>query len=295
MISVIITSFNEAATIGRSLAAFLSQLPPEAEILVVSPDAETIAVINAIAENHPQVHQIQDQQQGKPAALNIGLEHAQGEIVILSDGDVFIGDHALNSLLEPFKESDVGAVTGRPVSVNSKTTILGYWSHLLTDSVHTIRQKRDSAREFLLCSGYFFAFRRQLIDTVPLDALAEDAVISHVIAEQGYRIRYVSDAEVFVKYPTTYKDWLWQKVRSTGGYVQDYVRQSRVQMRSLPLEITTGAFLALSYPKTLQEFVWTLLLFLARLHLWLLVFINVKLRSLPLSQIWKRVETTKHL
>ena len=74
----------------------------------------------------------------------------------------------------------------------------------------------------MLCSGYLFAFRRALIGDIPIDALAEDAVISHEIADAGYRIRYAPEAQVSVRYPTTYRDWLRQKVRSAGGYAQDY-------------------------------------------------------------------------
>jgi cellulose synthase/poly-beta-1,6-N-acetylglucosamine synthase-like glycosyltransferase len=132
-----------------------------------------------------------------------------------------------------------------------------------------------------------------LVDRIPEDALAEDAVISHHIADSGYRIRYAPQARVFVKYPTTYRDWLWQKVRSAGGHAQDYVRQSPHRMRSVWLEILHGTRLALSYPRSLREFLWTLLLFPARLHLWLLVFVNVRLLRRPLKKIWRRVETTK--
>ena len=38
MISVIITSYRVAATIGRALDVFLAQLPTDAEILVVCPN-----------------------------------------------------------------------------------------------------------------------------------------------------------------------------------------------------------------------------------------------------------------
>ena len=54
-----------------------------------------------------------------------------------------------------------------------------------------------------------------------------------------------------------------------------------------------GTRLALRFPHTPREFLWTLLLFAARLHLWLLVFINVRLLRRPLKALWRRVETTK--
>lgn len=298
-LSIIITAFREAATVGQAIEAFLAQLPPDsanpqdAEILVVSPDPETIAVVDDYAARYPAVRHVADAQQGKPAAINVGLEAARGDVVVLSDGDVVVAEDALSPLLAPFADPQVGAVSGQPVSLSPRDTILGYWSHLLVESIHRMRLARDQAGQFLFGSGYLLAFRRALIEHIPADALAEDAIISQVIAGQGYRIRYAPQARVFVKYPTTYRDWLRQKVRSAGGHAQDYVRKSPLRMRSAWLEMRYGAMLALRYPRSLREFLWTLLLFVARLHLWLLVFVNVRLLRRPLKDLWQRVETTK--
>jgi cellulose synthase/poly-beta-1,6-N-acetylglucosamine synthase-like glycosyltransferase len=293
-LSVIITAFREPGTVGRAVEAFLPQLPPDAELLVVCPDPETTAVARAWADRDPRVRHVTDPQRGKPAALNWGLARARGELVVLSDGDVFVAPDALASLVAPFEDPAVGAVSGRPVSLSPRGTVLGYWSHLLTEAgAHQTRLARDRAGAFLVCSGYLFAFRRALVTRVPEDALAEDAVLSHLIARQGYRVRYAPRARVFVKYPTTYRDWLRQRVRSAGGYAQKYVRQSPVRMRSARLEILHGTPLALRYPRNAREFLWTLLLFAARLHLWLLVWVNVRLLRRPLTALWQRVETTK--
>ncbi|MBK8906302.1 MAG: glycosyltransferase [Anaerolineaceae bacterium] len=294
MISVLITAYREAATVGRAIEAFLPQLPPGSELLVVCPDAETTAVVHQYARIHPHIHHIPEpEQRGKPAALNLGLQAAQGDVVVFSDGDVVISENALAPLLAPFAEDHVGAVTGRPLSSSPRTTQLGYWSHVLVEGAHQTRLARDAAREFLLCSGYLFAARRSLIPPIPEDALAEDAVISHRIAEQGYQIRYAADAVVSVKYPTTYADWLRQKVRSAGGYAQEYVRRSPFSMRSASLEARQGPKLALTFAQSPRELWWTLLLFAARLHLWLLVFWQVRVRQRPLTTLWQRVETTK--
>jgi len=293
MLSVLITAFREAGTVGQAIESFLPQLPAGAEILVICPDPETTAVVNRYAARHPAVRRVADPQRGKPAALNLGLRAAQGDIVLLTDGDVFVAEDTLGPLLAPFEDSRVGAVSGHPVSVNPRRTLLGYWSHLLTAGIHHMRLVRDRADRFLFCSGYLFAFRRTLVEHVPEDALAEDAVISQLVAGQGYRVRYAPEARVFVKYPTTYRDWLRQKVRSAGGHAQDYVRKSPLRMRSAWLEMLNGTRLALRYPRNLREFFWTLLLFVARLHLWLLVFLNVRLLRRPLDKLWQRVETTK--
>jgi cellulose synthase/poly-beta-1,6-N-acetylglucosamine synthase-like glycosyltransferase len=290
---VLITAFREAATVGQAIQAFLAQLPAEAEILVVCPDPATIAVVDEYAARYPAVRHIADSQRGKPAALNAGLKAARGEVVVFSDGDVLVVENALAPLLAAFADPRVGAVSGHPVSASPRDTVLGFWSHLLTESIHQMRLARDRVGQFLVCSGYLFAIRRSLVERVPEDALAEDAVISHLVAQRGYRIRYAPQALVSVKYPSTYRDWLRQKVRSAGGYAQEYVRKSPLRMRSVRLEIVNGTRLALRYPRTPREFLWTLLLFPARLHLWLLVFVNVRLLRRPLHDLWQRVETTK--
>jgi cellulose synthase/poly-beta-1,6-N-acetylglucosamine synthase-like glycosyltransferase len=317
-LTVLITAFREAGTIGQALEAFLRQVPPDAEILVVCPDVETTAVIQQYAAQYPQIRHIPDPGKGKPAALTIGLQAAQGEIIVFSDGDVYVGEDALAVLLAPFADPQTGAVTGQPISLSSRSARLGYWSHLLVSAAHQTRLKRDEAGAFLLCSGYLFAARKRLLTAdgggtaregdvtqskitprrpaptpIPEDALAEDAVISHMIAQQGYRIRYAPEAKVYVKYPDTYADWLRQKVRSAGGYAQDYVQSSPYRMRSAGLEARHGTVFALKFAQSPREFWWTLWLFLARLHLWLLVFWQVKVRKRPLPELWQRVESTK--
>ncbi len=293
MISVLITAFREASTIGPAIEALLPQLPPKGEIIVVCPDIETRAVVENYSRCHPQVRQVTDPQQGKPTAVTMGLDAARGDIVVLTDGDVVVAGNSLPKLIAGFAEPSVGAVCGRPVSRNPRNTVLGYWSHLLADSAHHVRERRSRQCEFIDVSGYLFAVRKHLITCIPHDALSEDAVISQQIATSGYQIQYVSGAQVSVKYPTTYRDWLLQKVRSTGGYAQKYVRTSQVRMRSFWLEMRDGTGLALRYPANMQERAWTLLLFGARLHLWLLVFLRVRLGRRSFFELWKRVETTK--
>jgi cellulose synthase/poly-beta-1,6-N-acetylglucosamine synthase-like glycosyltransferase len=218
---------------------------------------------------------------------------ARGDIVILSDGDVHVGPGAVPPLLAAFEDPKVGIVSGRPVSINPRDTMLGYWSHLLVEAgAHRQRLLRAQRGEYLECSGYLYAFRRALVGPIPEDTLAEDGWVSHHVWQQGYHTAYAPDSLVYVKYPTSYADWLKQKVRSAGGYAQHYMQASR-GMRSLRREATGGALSALSYARNLREFWWTLLLFTARVHLWLRVWWDVRCRRKPFSALWPRVTSTK--
>lgn len=294
MLTIIITAYREEKTVGRAIEAFLAQdLPDDYELLVVCPDEETASVVAEYATQNKHIRLLRDDAQGKPAALNLALHAAKGEIVILSDGDVYVGSDAVPALLAVFTDPKVGIVSGRPVSVNPRNTMLGYWSHLLVDAgAHQQRLLRASRGEFLECSGYLYAFRRSLVGPIPADSLAEDGFISHRVWEQGWRTAYAPEALVYVKYPSTYRDWIMQKIRSMGGYAQCYVNSSR-SMRSFRREAVAGFWSALRYARNCRELWWTLLLFLARTHVWLRVWWDVKLHKNPFSSLWQRVNSTK--
>lgn len=162
--------------------------------------------------------------------------------------------------------------------------MLGYWSHFLTHAAHQWRLKSN----FFPCSGYLYAFRN-VIEKIPSNMLAEDGVISGLIRKRGYQIAYAPQAEVYVKYPDNLKDWLKQKLRSTGGYVQ---KQSQKE-RNFFQEVGRGVIIFFTYPQSIKEFFWTILLYLSRIYLWVKIFWEIKIKNKDFKSIWQRVESTK--
>ena len=119
MISIIVTTFREVNTIRKVVGRILDQKIRGSEVIVVSPDLETREAISDLIKKKKVIH-IQDEGRGKPAALNLALKKARGEIIVLTDGDVLIGEKSIEQLLIPFKDPKVGLVTGRPISVEDK-------------------------------------------------------------------------------------------------------------------------------------------------------------------------------
>lgn len=293
MISVVVTTYRELRTIRRALDALLPQLPAQAEVLVVSPDEEIAALVAEYQTRYAQLRLVVDDAQGKPLALNHALAHVKGDITVLTDGDVHLKPGALAALLQPFENTHVGAVSGRPLSSNPRDTIWGFWAFVLTDIAHHLRLNRSAKGNYLDASGYLLAFRTRLFRQLPADALAEDALISQAIAAKGFQITYAPTAEVIVKYPTNYRDWLLQKVRSAGGYTQSYTQGTPNRMRSPWLEALSGLAQVFTYPRTAKEVWWLCLLLLARIQMWGLIFIKVTLLRRNSRQLWQRVDSTK--
>ena len=293
MITVIITAYKEDKTIGKAIEAFAKQ-PHDMEILVAAPDEPTIKVINEKAKKYPFVKHVLDPGKGKPVALNICFKLAKGDNIVMSDGDVYVSDNAIEELIKKLNPEKVGAVTGRPVSTNNRNNFMGYISHLLTDvGAHDTRQKYMQQNKFFACSGYLFAMKK-LFDTIPENSLADDAVMSHMIHEKGYKISYAPKAKVYVKYPDSLKDWIIQKKRSAGGFNQlTEFFPNHDRMRSFSKEIKEGWYKPFTYPKNLKEYFWTLQLYFLRVYLWYVIYRDINVKKKSFSDIWLRVESTK--
>ena len=112
MISIIITAYKEPNTVGRCIESIINQqIKDKFEIIVVCPDEET----KKEALKFKNIKHIQDPGLGKPTALNLAFKEAMGDILILTDGDVFLEKESINKILIQFNNKNVGAVSGHPI------------------------------------------------------------------------------------------------------------------------------------------------------------------------------------
>jgi len=290
-ISVIITAFKERKTIGRAIKQIEANKLPDYELIIVAPDEETLNEARKHERKNKKIKTLKDSGKGKPAALNLAISKAQGDILVLTDGDVFIGNKALGLMIDKFKNKKIGAVSGRPISINDQNTRLGFWSYLLTEIANERRTKALRLGKRFFCSGYLFAMRKKLFPKLPKDILSEDGFISHKVYEKGYKIGYSPDSKVYVKYPLNFKDWIKQKKRSAGGYSQ--IRSLiGVEMRSFRKE-GLGSLAFLKYVSGVTQALWLVELYLSRIYLWRVIHRDIIVKKKTHGEIWERVESTK--
>ncbi len=289
MISVIITAFKEPKTIGKAIYSLIKQIGKNDEIIVTAPDEDTLNEARKIKDKRIRI--AKDEGKGKPSALNLAVSKAKGDILILSDGDVFVGDNALKLIMEKFNDENIGAVSGRPISINYRNNKYGYWAYLLTEIANERRKKALFLGKKFFCSGYLFAIRRKLFPKLNENLLSEDGFISHEVYKRGYKISYADKAVVYVKYPDNFKDWILQKRRSAGGYNQ-LKKMLSIEIRSFKKE-SSGAYQFIKYIDNLKELIWLIELFFARIYLWEKIYLDIDKKGKNREEIWKRVESTK--
>jgi len=102
-ISCVIPAYNEAPSLPRLITDILATLTPlsaQVEIIVVDDGSRdnTAAVMHEVCQQHPQAVYLKlSRNFGKEPALTAGLEAAQGDVVVLMDGD---GQHPVTLVPE---------------------------------------------------------------------------------------------------------------------------------------------------------------------------------------------------
>src|SRR3989344_3407291 len=242
MIDVIITSYNEPKSTLKAAQAFLKQAPKkDFRVTVVDPFPEVEKFLKKNIRDKRFLF-YPDPGEGKSYALNLLMqEYAsqnKDDILIFSDGDVYVSDNAVSEIINAFKDKEIGCVTGKPAPIDARNT------------------------------------------------------------KNGYKIKYLPEAEVYVKNPTTWKDWLAQKVRNIKAHENlNKIAPNMSRTKSFINEIRWGALFALRYPNNLREFFWTLEAFGARLILYIRAFFEIGKKK-SYADGWRgqaKTESTKTL
>ncbi len=280
MIDIIIASYNEPKAALRAVNSFLDQqIKEEFRIIVIDPFQEVGDFLQKNIKSKNFVFYL-DPGEGKSYALNLLFQEYssknKNDIFILTDGDVFVSKNAVKEITNAFKDPKIGCVTAKISSLDSRDTKYGYWSHLLFSGIDKVRKKLSNNEEFLECSGYLFAIRKNVIFDFPLEA-SEDSIIPYLFWKKNYKIKYLPNVEVYVKNPDNWKDWINQKIRNIKGHENLHkIAPEMPRTKSFFNEIKEGALFALRYPKNLKEFFWTIQLYLARLYIYLRAFNELK-------------------
>ncbi len=201
--SVIVPVYNGARTIERCLDALARQsLPPGAyEILVVDDGStdETPLRVQAWIERHPHLRArlIRQANAGPAAARNHGARLAQAPVLLFTDADCAPLPHWAEAMLQAFQDPEV---------VGAKGTYLTNQTGLVPRFVqaeYEDRYDRMRGQERIdFVDTYSAAYRRDVFlenggfDPTFTTASVEDQELSFRLAEKGYRLVFVPEAQV---------------------------------------------------------------------------------------------------
>ena len=215
--SIGIMAYNEAANIGRLLESLRHQRTSTAaitEMVVVASgctDATELIVQSHAKEDDRIRLLVQRHREGKASAINQFLLEAREKIVVLCSADLVPLADAIEQLVAPFADSELGMTCARPVPVDDPATFMGFAAHMLWDLHHKINLVNFKAGELVAL--------RKIFERIPYHTAVDEASIEPVIRGQGYSVKYIPTALVYNKGPETVTDFLNQRRRIYAGHL----------------------------------------------------------------------------
>ena len=118
MISVIIPSYNEAATIGRCLTALSHQTVPRSSYEIIVVDGNSHDRTREIAAEYADLVFIQTSER-VPGARNDGFLRAKYDIVATTDADCVVTPDWIEQIIHSFQDKDVVLAFGPVTSIDN--------------------------------------------------------------------------------------------------------------------------------------------------------------------------------
>jgi cellulose synthase/poly-beta-1,6-N-acetylglucosamine synthase-like glycosyltransferase len=284
-------AYNEERNIARLLDSVLAQTASDriAQITIVASGCtdRTCEIVEEYRSRDPRIALIvEPHRSGKIAAVNKFLFTASHEIIMVSSADLVYEPSAIEHLLAPFNEPEVGMVGAHPVPLDSQDNFFGYAVNLMWTLHHDVSLRDPKMGELI-------AFRNVFRRLNP-SAICDELSVHQLVRAAGYKLVYAPEARVFNKGPENIEDFISQRTHCIVGNLQ-IMRDHNVPvstMRTLPVVRAALPHVARNW---------------RRLH-WaagaamLELYCRVKARSVYRSekkrrqfQVWDPVPTTKLL
>lgn len=216
-VSVGVFCYNEENNVAKTLTAVLASKTSTAhiiEILVISSGSfdKTNQIVRTFCRKDKRVRLIDEaERRGKSAAVNIYLQQAKGEVLVSLSGDVRPKNTAIEEIVLPFLNLDVGMTGAHPIPTNCRFSKVGQEMGLLWELHHRVSLYRTKCGEMI-------AFRN-VIRRIPLRPLVDEASLEVLLKLIGFSVVYVPRAIVFNKVPLTLSDFVVQRRRNHSAHL----------------------------------------------------------------------------
>lgn len=231
-VTVIVPTFNEAGLIKKRLENINAQDFPKDKLDVVVVDSGSTDRTAEIAENWSsrnsdlRVKLVQESgRTGKAHALNIGLTHASGEIIVLADADSFWSQDSLKEAIYPLSDESVGAVTAVKVPMTVDPAKAMKTESTYRSFYNAVRVGESKIHSTPVFHGELAAFRSRLLDEIHgfhENVGADDSHAAALLALRGFRAIASPDAVAYELTPTSWSAYFQWKKRRAKHLVQHF-------------------------------------------------------------------------
>ncbi len=221
-ISLVVPAYNEAKTIRSCVQSLQALSYPNYEVVVVD-DGSTDNTFEEVSDCEG-VKIIQQENQGKPKALNKGIHASTGEIIVTVDADTALDKDALGKIAERFvSDCRLGAVAGNVKITPERKIMNAVQSAEYATGINLIRRGQSVLGCVMIVPGPIAALKREAVEKVGFfsdDTFAEDFDMTVKILKAGYRVEYEEKSLAYTDAPKNTEDLIKQRRRWHRGMIQ---------------------------------------------------------------------------
>jgi poly-beta-1,6-N-acetyl-D-glucosamine synthase len=222
-LTVIVPAYNEAASIGDTVASLLAQTARPHEIIVVD-DGSTDATGDIARSYGVTVIRPPQNTGSKAGAQNFALSLVATEFVMAIDADTTLAPNAIELLAHAFDDPEIGAACGFviPRHVDTVWERGRYIEYLFAFTFY--KRVQDHYGRPLISSGCFSMYRTDVLRAQsgwPTRTLAEDMDLTWSLYQAGYGVRFVPEALSYPIEPHSFGFLAKQLRRWSHGFVQN--------------------------------------------------------------------------
>ena len=224
-VSVIVPAFNEAKVIAATVERILASDHPNLNVIVVDDGSQdaTAEIVEHGFGTDSRVKLIRIPNGGKANALNVGLAHAIGDVIVALDADTQFNADTISRLVRWFANPKVGAVAGN-AKVGNRINIITRWQALEYIVSQNLERRALAALNTLtVVPGAVGAWRRSVLEQLggfPASTLAEDQDLTIAVQRAGYRVLFDASAVAWTEAPATIRGFAKQRFRWSFGTLQ---------------------------------------------------------------------------
>ncbi|MBI5254673.1 glycosyltransferase family 2 protein [Candidatus Falkowbacteria bacterium] len=232
-VTIFVPCFNEEKTVIATIESLLDlDYPKDKLSIFVIDDGSTDGTWNVVQQfkNNPQIFLFKKENGGKWTALNLGLQHAQSELVGCLDADSFVDKCALKNIVKRFADKNVMAVTPA-IRVHNPRTLIQIMQKAEYTLSMFIRFVFALLGSIFIAPGPFSIFKKEVFDKLGSYRHAhntEDLEIALRMQTHGMKIDNAHDAFVYTVTPRTVRLLFRQRLRWIHGFLENMLDYRRL-------------------------------------------------------------------
>ena len=234
-VSVVVPAWNEEVGIIKTIESVIANQYPNTEIIVIndgSNDNTEKRVKEYIEKNKAnflpgqKIKYYYQENAGKGHALNNGISHASGDIILTIDADSAVSENALQNLVKHFQDPKIHCVVGNVVVANNDS-VLGFVQHLEYKFGFYFKRAHSVLGAEYIYGGACAAFRSRVFEEIGLfdtSNKTEDIEMSMRTRLYGFNCEYAEEVICYTEGASSLKGLINQRLRWKKGRFDTFLK-----------------------------------------------------------------------